>query len=131
MQFNDDVPADLARYGITADDVAAAGCQSFDLVRAVADAHIRNDKGDLWTPAQYHSRTPQYNTVYRADLIRDQMGPIWLEVCFVTLDVTKEGRYGLRSDHAGDSPGSGPTSPWRPQRPPRPSSHTSPPRLVH
>ncbi|WP_264857424.1 lysozyme family protein [Burkholderia cenocepacia] len=55
--------------------------------------HIRNDKGDLWTKAaNYHSRTPRYNTVYRADLIRKATKwADWLEARFVTLDVTKEG----------------------------------------
>jgi hypothetical protein len=39
--------------------------------------HIRNDKGDLWTKAaNYHSRTPQYNAVYRADLMRKASKPI-------------------------------------------------------
>ena len=31
MQFNTSYLSDLARYGITADDVAAAGCYAFDL----------------------------------------------------------------------------------------------------
>jgi len=55
--------------------------------------HIRNDKGDLWTKsANYHSRTPRYNAVYRADLIRKaSKWAEWLEARFVTLDVTKEG----------------------------------------
>ncbi len=71
MQFNTAYLGDLARYGITANDVAAAGCYSFDLAAWRLRMHIRNDKGDLWTKAaNYHSRTPQYNAVYRADLMR-------------------------------------------------------------
>ena len=32
--------------------------------------HLDNDSGDIWTrAANYHSRTPYYNAVYRADLI--------------------------------------------------------------
>ncbi len=40
----------------------------------------------------YHSRTPQYNAVYRADLMRKAAKwADWLEARFVTLDVTKAG----------------------------------------
>lgn len=93
MQFNTAYLRDLARYGITADDVAAAGCYSFDLAAWRLRMHIRNDKGDLWTKAaNYHSRTPQYNAVYRADLMRKATKwADWLEARFVTLDVTKAG----------------------------------------
>lgn len=93
MQFNTAYLRDLARYGITADDVAAAGCYSFDLAAWRLRMHIRNDKGDLWTKAaNYHSRTSQYNAVYRADLMRKAAKwADWLEARFVTLDVTKAG----------------------------------------
>ena len=93
MQFNTAYLRELARYGITADDVAAAGCYSFDLAAWRLRMHIRNDKGDLWTKAaNYHSRTPQYNAVYRADLMRKATKwADWLEARFVTLDVTKAG----------------------------------------
>ncbi|SDY51044.1 transglycosylase SLT domain-containing protein [Nitrosomonas halophila] len=93
MQFNTKYLRDLARYGITADDVAASGCYSYDLAAWRLRMHIRNDKGDLWTKvANYHSRTPRYNTVYRADLIRKATKwAYWLEARFVTLDVMKEG----------------------------------------
>ncbi|CCE25750.1 transglycosylase SLT domain-containing protein [Methylotuvimicrobium alcaliphilum] len=91
MQFNTAYLRDLARYGITANDVAAAGCYSFDLAAWRLRMHIRNDKGDLWTKAaNYHSRTPRYNAVYRADLIRKALKwADWLDAHFVTLDVTK------------------------------------------
>lgn len=93
MQFNTAYLGDLARYGITANDVAAAGCYSFDLAAWRLRMHIRNDKGDLWTKAaNYHSRTPQYNAVYRADLMRKaSKWADWLEARFVTLDVMKAG----------------------------------------
>jgi hypothetical protein len=64
MQFNTLYLRDLTRYGITANDVAAAGCYSFDLAAWRLRMHIRNDKGDLWKKsANYHSRTPRYNTI--------------------------------------------------------------------
>ena len=91
MQFNTTYLAELSRYGITANDVAMAGCYAFDLAAWRLRGHIRNDKGDLWTrAANYHSRTPQYNTVYRSDLMRRALKwANWLETHFVTLDVTK------------------------------------------
>lgn len=90
MQFNTAYLADLKRYGITANDVAAAGCYSFDLAAWRLRMHIRNDKGDLWTKVgNYHSRTPRYNAAYRADLKRRaSRWADWLEARFVTLDVT-------------------------------------------
>jgi len=93
MQFNTSYLRDLARYGITADDVAAGGCYSYDLAAWRLRMHIHNDKGDIWTKAaNYHSRTPRYNAVYRADLIRKASEwADWLEARFVTLDVTKQG----------------------------------------
>ena len=93
MQFNTAYLGNLTRYGITAGDVAAAGCYSFDLAAWRLRMHIRNDKGDLWTKAaNYHSRTPQYNAVYRADLMRKaSKWADWLEARFVTLDVMKAG----------------------------------------
>lgn len=91
MQFNTLYLSDLARYGITADDVAAAGCYSFDLAAWRLRMHIRNDAGDIWTKAaNYHSRTPKYNEIYRADLmVKAVKWADWLEARFVTRDVTK------------------------------------------
>lgn len=93
MQFNTSYLSDLSRYGITANDVAAAGCYAFDLAAWRLRMHIRNDKGDLWTKvANYHSRTHKYNTIYRADLMRKAAKwADWLEARFVTLDVNQAG----------------------------------------
>ncbi|MCU1533488.1 MAG: TrbN mating pair formation protein [Arthrobacter sp.] len=93
MQFNTVYLGDLARYGITANDAAAFGCYSFDLAAWRLRQHIRKDKGDLWTrAANYHSRTPQYNTIYRADLMRRAVKwADWLDARFVTRDITKSG----------------------------------------
>jgi hypothetical protein len=93
MQFNTAYLRDLARYGITPDDVAAAGCYAFDLAAWRLRQHIKKDRGDLWTrAANYHSRTSQYNAVYRADLlVKAGRWADWLEARFVTVDVTKVG----------------------------------------
>jgi hypothetical protein len=89
MQFNTSYLKELTRYGITANDVAAAGCYPFDLAAWRLRLHIRKDSGDLWTrAANYHSRTPQYNTIYRADLMRKAVKwADWLDARFVTEDV--------------------------------------------
>lgn len=98
MQFNTAYLGDLAKYGITANDVAASGCYSFDLAAWRLRKHIRNDKGDLWTrAANYHSRTYRYNIVYRADLMAKAVKwADWLEARFVTYDVTKSGTPDLK-----------------------------------
>ena len=97
MQFNTAYLGELARYGITANDVAASGCYSFDLAAWRLRKHIRNDKGDLWTrAANYHSRTYRYNVVYRADLmVKAVKWADWLEARFVTFDITKPGASAL------------------------------------
>lgn len=91
MQFNTAYLRDLAGYGITPDDVAAAGCYAFDLAAWRLRQHIKKDRGDLWTRvANYHSRTPQYNATYRADLlVKSRRWADWLEARFVTVEVTK------------------------------------------
>ena len=97
MQFNTAYLRDLARYGITPDDVSAAGCYAFDLAAWRLRQHIKKDRGDLWTrAANYHSRTPQYNATYRADLlVKSGKWADWLEARFVTVDVTKAGALPL------------------------------------
>jgi hypothetical protein len=89
MQFNTAYIADLARYGITTSDVAAAGCYSFELAAWRLRQHLFKDNGDLWTrAANYHSRTAQYNHVYRADLIRKAAKwADWLDARFETLNM--------------------------------------------
>ena len=91
MQFNTAYLTDLARYGITESDVATAGCYSFELASWRLRQHLYKDKGDLWTrAANYHSRTPQYNHVYRADLLRKaSKWADWLDARFVTFDMFK------------------------------------------
>ncbi len=70
MQFNTAYLKGLARYGISAGDVAAAGCYSYDLAAWRLRRHIKDDSGDLWTRvANYHSRTHVYNAAYRKGLM--------------------------------------------------------------
>ncbi|HHN9152362.1 TPA: conjugal transfer protein [Escherichia coli] len=91
MQFNTVYLKDLEKYGITAEDVAQPGCYSYDLAAWRIRGHIKNDKGDIWTKAaNYHSKTPKFNEVYRADLIRKAAKwQTWIEARFNTFDATK------------------------------------------
>jgi len=89
MQFNTAYLQDLAQYGITSKDVAASGCYSYELAAWRLRGHILNDTGDLWTRvANYHSRTPYHNSIYRAKLIRasGRWGN-WLAERFKTRDI--------------------------------------------
>lgn len=89
MQFNTDYLAELAKYGITPEDVANTGCYPYELAAWRLRGHIRDDAGDLWTrAANYHSRTPKYNAIYRAKLIRAAgKWADWLAQRFNTRDV--------------------------------------------
>lgn len=91
MQFNTGYLVELAKYGITAEDVAAPGCYSFDLAAWRLRKHIKNDQGDLWTrAANYHSRTYTYNAAYRADLMRKAgKWADWLSARVPTYDMNK------------------------------------------
>jgi len=102
MQFNTSYISDLARYGITANDVAVTGCYAFDLAAWRLRRHITTDAGDLWTKAaNYHSRTPQYNQAYRTDLIRKAaVWATWLDARFVTHGLAEPGAMLAMQDHA-------------------------------
>lgn len=93
MQFNTDYLAELARYGITPEDVANTGCYPYELAAWRLRGHIRGDTGDVWTrAANYHSRTPKYNARYRVKLIRAaQKWADWLARRFNTRDVLAAG----------------------------------------
>lgn len=71
LQFNTGYLKELKPYGITATDVEQAGCYPYELAAWRLRQHILNDAGDLWTRvANYHSRTPTYNTRYRFRVMR-------------------------------------------------------------
>jgi hypothetical protein len=70
MQFNSSYLASLRNFGILPEDVNAEGCYPYRLAAWRVLGHITRDQGDVFTrAANYHSRTPQYNTIYRAKLI--------------------------------------------------------------
>ncbi|MBR4736644.1 MAG: transglycosylase SLT domain-containing protein [Rhodocyclaceae bacterium] len=81
MQFNTAYLRELAQYGIRAEHVAASGCYAYNLAAWRLRMHIRKDEGDLWTKAaNYHSRTPYYNSIYRAAIERrGAKWATWLE----------------------------------------------------
>ncbi len=62
----------LAQYpSITQQDVAWRGCYNAELAAWMLRQHIDEPTGqDFWTRvANYHSKTPKYNAVYRSKLI--------------------------------------------------------------
>ncbi|MGL4447818.1 MAG: transglycosylase SLT domain-containing protein [Aeromonas sp.] len=88
MQFNTQYLKDLARYGIRAEDVAAKGCYAFNLAAWRLRQHLRYDEGDMWRKAaNYHSRTPRFNAIYRADLMQKATRwAAWLELHLATVN---------------------------------------------
>ncbi len=98
MQFNTHYLTDLKPYGITSEDVAGAGCYSYDLAAWRLRGHLRGDSHDLWTrAANYHSRTPKYNQIYRADLIKKAgVWGHWLAARFPTYAVRVAGATPVR-----------------------------------
>jgi hypothetical protein len=124
MQFNTSYLKELAKYGITANDVAASGCYSFDLAAWRIRQHIRNDKGDIWTrAANYHSRTPKYNAIYRADLMRKALKwAKWLNGRYKTIEAQAER---VAPSVLGKTQESSPRATKRPQTPYVPRTITS------
>jgi hypothetical protein len=62
----------FAHYpSITKDDVQWRGCYNAELAAWLLHKHLTEDTDtDFWTrAANYHSRTPEYNAVYRGKLI--------------------------------------------------------------
>jgi hypothetical protein len=89
MQFNTTYIQELSKYNITTDHVAAAGCYAYDLAAWRLRRHILYDEGDIWTrAANYHSRTPKFNAIYRGDLMRKaQKWENWLKANFATVAI--------------------------------------------
>ena len=87
LQFSTGYLRDLARYGITPEDVAAKGCYPYELAAWRLRRHIRYDQGDLWTKAaNYHSGTPHLNAIYRRHIMRNALKwADWLDVHFTTI----------------------------------------------
>ncbi|MDV7248935.1 MULTISPECIES: transglycosylase SLT domain-containing protein [Xanthomonas] len=110
MQFNTAYLSDLAKYGIGANDVAAAGCYAFDLAAWRLRGHILKDKGDLWKrAANYHSRTEYYNAIYRADLkAKAAKWADWLDARFLTISYSPKGATVAQASRAAQKVASSP-----------------------
>lgn len=71
MQINTVSLADLQHFGINEHHVLATGCYPYYLAAWRIAGHLQNDQGDIWQrAANYHSRTPFHNRIYRSNLIR-------------------------------------------------------------
>lgn len=117
MQFNTLYLSDLKKYGITAEDVAESGCYSYDLAAWRLRGHLQHDQGTLWVrAANYHSRTPKYNEVYREDLVKKaQKWGSWLEVRFTTYSVTTPGVAPVRASLVAKNTKEIPKAPIKPR----------------
>jgi hypothetical protein len=94
MQFNTRYLAELeSKYGITANDAALPGCYPYDLAAWRIRGHLMKDSGDIWKKAaNYHSKTPEFNAIYRADLMKKAAKwNVWLSSRFATYDTTSAG----------------------------------------
>ncbi len=93
MQFNTSYLQELEKHGILPQDVEQAGCYSYDLAAWRLRGHLKRDKGDVWTrAANYHSRTPHYNSIYRDKLIkRAAKWEVWLTTKFSTFNLSGTG----------------------------------------
>lgn len=89
MQLNTTYLKDLSRWGITAKDVEQPGCYPYDLAAWRLYRHIQLDSGDVWRKAaNYHSKTPKYNSIYRAKLIKSgKKWSRWIATHFQTRTV--------------------------------------------
>lgn len=101
MQFNTAYLQDLQKFGISAEDVKGTGCYPYRLAAWRIRRHIEYDKGDIWTKAaNYHSRTPEYNTVYQAKLKKKaHKWALWLQSHFDTTpysELEKQNRPGVK-----------------------------------
>lgn len=72
LQFNTSyVRTELSKFGISYQDVSAAGCYPYQLAAWRIRRHVQFDRGDFWTRvANYHSRTPVHNAKYRLSIYR-------------------------------------------------------------
>lgn len=105
MQINTDYLKDLSAYGITANDVAAEGCYPYSLAAWRIRGHIEKDKGDLWTKvSNYHSKTPKYNKIYRADLIKiAEKWADWLDEHYETIDISQPAKSYVNKQSESES----------------------------
>ena len=99
QQFNTRHLAQLVWYGITEADVAGPGCYPYDLAAWRLRRHIVLDESDLWTRcANYHSRTPRFNKIYRDNLMMQAVRwADWLATRYPTHEVAGHGRRMLRT----------------------------------
>lgn len=73
LQFNTSYIKTLSKYGITYKSVEGHdnSCYPYHLAAWRIKQHINNDNGDIYQKvSNYHSKTPFYNALYRADLIK-------------------------------------------------------------
>ena len=103
MQFNTAYLKGLQPFGITASHVAASTCYPFELAAWRLAGHLARDRGDVFTrAANYHSRTPRYNAIYRGKLIKAAASwEIWLTEHFAVRVIPTHRRTALTKNGSG------------------------------
>lgn len=72
MQFNTAYLKTLESQGIKSSDVMKSGCYPFHLAAWRIKGHLEEEGSDVFTKvANYHSRTPKYNVIYKNRLIKN------------------------------------------------------------
>lgn len=83
----------FSQHPITQQDVAWRGCYNAELAAWMLRQHINEPTGqDFWTrAANYHSKTPKYNTVYRSKLIPYSIKwGIWLQQRYPQVSISHQ-----------------------------------------
>jgi hypothetical protein len=70
MRINSVHLAEFGRYGISPVHLVEPGCYPIDLATWMIGRHLMQCRGDVWQcAANYNSKTPGKNAIYRAKLI--------------------------------------------------------------
>jgi len=72
MQINTSTfKAEIAKYGVAMEEIQWNGCKNVEIAAFLLKKRLSENKGqDFWTRvANYHSKTPMYNTRYKNKLM--------------------------------------------------------------
>lgn len=83
--------SELAPYGVTLHDLQWRGCYNAEMAAFLLSKRL-NEQGtqDFWTKAaNYHSKTPKYNTIYRGKLVSLSSGwANWLKANYTSVNIS-------------------------------------------
>ena len=97
MQFNTAYLKTLEPNGIKASDVTKTGCYPFHLAAWRIKGHLDEPGSDIFQKvANYHSRTPKYNLIYKKRLIKNidnfdyQLASFYFDLVIERLNASKK-----------------------------------------